>query len=115
MWIIHILIVNLILCFIIELPSGVLLGARDFRKIITMALANVVTNPVVVLSRIVLLIYFENWHIPGILMLETGAFLAEGFMFTKFNVFENKNSYVIAFVVNLISFAIGEIINFINL
>jgi len=58
--------------------------------------------------------YFEKWNIPGILILEFGAFFAEGFMFSKFDIFENKNPYAVSFAVNFLSFATGEIINFIN-
>ena len=114
MWIIHILIVNLILCFLIEIPAGVCFGARGFRKFFTMALINVITNPVVVFSRLVMIIYFENLHIPGILLLEIGAFLIEGFMFLKFEIFDDKNPYAVSFALNFLSFAIGEIINFIT-
>lgn len=111
MWILEILACNLAIVFIIELAIGIFLGAKTVRKIATMALVNIITNPAVVLSGMYLTLFLPDWENIGIFVLEILVVVAEGFMFRKFRTFDRKNPYLISFVLNFASFATGEIIN----
>ena len=109
-WILEILVRNLIIVFLTEIPIGILLGARDGKKIATVALANIITNPGVVLSSLSLALFLSRWHTPGIIILEALAVFTEGFIFSKFQTFGKKNPYIVSFVLNLVSYLTGEII-----
>lgn len=111
MLIFNILVFNLILVFITELPVAFCLGMKTIRKTVTVILINIITNPFVVLCAMSLTIYFNAWEKIGILILEIAVVIVEGFMFSKFKVFNNKNPYLCSIIVNLISYLIGEIIN----
>ena len=111
MWILKILAFNLALVFISELSLGFLMGAKKPKKIITLALINIITNPAVVLSGMCLTLFFNNLQYIGIFILELLVVFIEGFMFSKFKIFDKKNPYLISLVLNATSFALGEIIN----
>lgn len=111
MWILKILAGNLAIVFVIELSLGVLLGAKTIRKIITMVLVNIITNPAVVLSGMCLTLFLSRWESIGICILEVLVVVTEGFMFWKFKTFDRKNPYLISLVLNVASFAVGEVIN----
>lgn len=111
MWILKILACNLAIVFVIELSLGVLLGAKTVRKIATMVLVNIITNPAVVLSGMCFTLFLSDWENIGICILEILVVVTEGFMFRKFRTFDSKNPYLISFVLNFASFVTGEIIN----
>ncbi len=113
MWILKILVFNLAIVFITELPLSLAFGARTGRKLITAALVNVITNPAVVLSGMFITLFLRKWLYGGVFVLELIVVLAEGFMFSKFKTFDRKNPYFISLVLNLVSFAAGEILNII--
>lgn len=111
MWILNILCLNLVIVIILETFSGIIFGAKNCRKIITIILANVITNPIVVLCGLSLAIFLPEAETVGMIFLEMGAVATEGYIFHKNSIFENKNPYIISFVLNLLSFTTGEIIN----
>ena len=111
MWILKILACNLAMVFIIELPLGFAVGAKTVKKIITMTLINIITNPAVVLTGMCLTLFFETWQYAGIAVLEILVVFTEGFVFSKFKTFDKKNPYFISLMLNVVSFASGEIIN----
>ena len=111
MWILHILIFNLIIVLALEITFAAFLGARSFKNIATVALVNIITNPAAVLCSLCLTVFFSKWRIAGIIFIETAVFFTEGFMFSKFKTFGRKNPYIISLLLNLLSFATGEIIN----
>lgn len=111
MWILKILLGNLVLVLMIEGLPGIVMGARTWRKITTIALINVITNPVVVLGRLCITLFFAFWEPIGILMLELMAFLVEGIAYARWKTFGDRNPYLVSLVLNLVSFGIGEIIN----
>ena len=111
MWLLSALFFSLIAVFLTELPFGYFLGARSRRKFFTVILANIVTNPAVVLVSFYLLLFASKWHGTGIFFMELLAFLAEGFIFSKCKTFDKKNPYIVSALLNTLSFAIGEIIN----
>lgn len=109
-WIFEILAFNLAIVFVTELTASFAFGAATWRKIATVALINIITNPPVVLSSLCLTLFFEAWHDLGIVVLEVVAVIIEGFMFSKFKTFDNRNPYFVSFVLNAISFSAGELI-----
>ncbi len=111
MWILNILIFNLCTAFILEIPTGWAFGANTKKKLITLALANVITNPAVVLGRLSLTLFLQEWEKSGIILMELAAVAVEGFIFSKCKIFNRKNPYIISLAINLISFASGEVIN----
>ena len=110
MWIVNILMLNLLIVFAIELPVGFFLGARSFKQFITMALINIMTNPAVVLCRFAMVMYCHSFEPIEILVLELLVIAIEGFMFSKFISFNQKNPYFISFILNVLSYGIGELI-----
>ncbi|MBQ2967234.1 MAG: hypothetical protein IJE10_03815 [Clostridia bacterium] len=112
-WILHILLFNLTIVLLTELTLGFFLGATSLKKLLTLALANIITNPVVVLSSLSLTLFLSTFHPIGLLILELLAFLTEGFIFSKCHVSNTKNPYIISLLLNVASFGIGEIINII--
>lgn len=111
MWILQILALNLAIVFAAELPISFAMGARTARKIITVALINIITNPTVVLCALCMTLFFAKWQHIGILILELLVFFVEGFMFSKFKIFGKKNPYLVSLSLNVVSFTVGEIIN----
>lgn len=111
MWIIKILGFNLLIVFLTELPLAYLLGAKNVKKLVTTALINIVTNPAVVLTGLCISMFFSRWKMPGTFILEALVFITEGFMFSRFDIFEKKNPYLISLVLNFTSFLLGELIN----
>ncbi len=111
MWIIKILVFNLSLVLASELSVSFLLGARTIRKLSTVALINVITNPLAVMLVLYLHVRIGTWPYSLILCLEILIVILEGFMFSRFQMFKEKNPYLISLLLNLVSFGIGEIIN----
>ncbi len=111
MWILKILGFNLLIVFLTELPLACLLGAKNVKKLVTTALINIVTNPAVVLTGLCISMFFSRWKMPGTFILEALVFITEGFMFSRFDIFEKKNPYLISLVLNFTSFLLGELIN----
>ena len=111
MWILRILAFNLTLVLMIELSVAFFMGAKSIKKIVTVALANVITNPAVVLSSIYITLFHGKWENICVLILETLVVLTEGFLFSKFVEFDKKNPYFTSLVLNFVSYSVGEIIN----
>ncbi len=111
MWILKILALNLAIVFAAELPISFAMGARTARKIITVVLINIITNPTVVLSALCMTLFFAKWQNIGVLILELFVFFVEGFMFSKFKIFGKRNAYLASLLLNIVSFVVGEVIN----
>lgn len=111
MWILAILARNLAVVLITEPLFGFLFGARNPKKIITLSLINIITNPIVVLTALSLSVFFPFMQIPGLFLLEGFAVFSEGLMFSKFDTFDKKNPYLISLALNCISFTAGKLIN----
>ncbi len=109
-WILKILLNNLLIVFIIETPLAVVLGARKPKQLVTVTLANVITNPVVVLFNLMVMLFAVKWRVPAIIFSEILAVITEGLIFSKFKVF-NKKPFIISLVLNSASFLVGEVID----
>ena len=111
MWIVNILVFNLILVLFTELLLAFVFGARSPVKLLITALANIATNPFVVICALLFNIILREKSYVVIFALETAAVITEGLIFSKAEVFDGKNPYLLSFILNLVSFLIGEIIN----
>lgn len=107
-----ILIKCLLLTIIIELVISLLLGVRDKKDILNIILVNVITNPVVVMSQVLLYLKFGyTIEIIGIIILEILVVFVEGLIYRKVLSFKRINPLLLSLILNASSFLIGEIIN----
>ena len=112
-WIFHILIFNLTIVFVVELTLAAILGARSFKKFITVALVNIITNPAVVITMLMVTMFYNKFETVAIIILELAVFFTEGFLFSKYKPFKKDLPYVISLILNLASYLAGEILMFI--
>ena len=107
-----ILIRCLLLTIIIELIVALILSVRDKKDIINVILVNVLTNPLVVMTQMILYIKFGyNVEIIGIVIFEILAFLIEGLIYKKVLIYDKINPFLLSLLLNASSFFIGELIN----
>ena len=101
------LTVSLALTLVLELGFALLWGAGK-NDLPLVALANVLTNPVVVLCHTLAALFFPAALLPVTLVLEAGAVLAEGRVFATRG--EIRFPWGFALCANLFSFSIGFLI-----
>ena len=110
-FIINTLLFNLTIVLIIETAIAFVFGARKTKDIFTVMLVNILTNPPVVLSGLTMAMFINHLEKPLLYVIEIIVFLLEGFIYSKCKTFCTKNPYLISFVLNFITFALGELIN----
>ena len=102
----------LLLTILIELTLALILGIRDKKDIINVILVNVITNPVVVMSQILLYLRFGyKIEMIGIIVLEILVVPVEGLIYNKVLNYRKINPFLLSLILNGTSFLIGEIIN----
>ena len=101
----------LILTIIIEVLVAYLFGYRK-KDLVNIMLANIITNPIVV----VVPVYFNIKY--GILernivlsILEILTVIVEGFIYNKYFNKRSMNTYKLSLILNIITYLAGEIIN----
>lgn len=107
----NVLLFNLLIVLISETTLAVIFGARSKKSILTVVLVNVLTNPPIVLTGISMAMFLSSLEPPLIYILEVFVFLLEGFIYLKCKTFGKRNPYLISLVLNLSSYALGELIN----
>ena len=106
------LVISLILTLIIELGVVIVLGIRNKKDLLLVILVNTLTNPIVVyFTNISLILNSQLILIAVIAILEISAFLVEGFLLKKYLNNKKIQPYLLSFLMNLISFSGGIIIN----
>lgn len=106
------LIKCLALTIVIELIISLLLGVRDKKDILNIILVNVITNPVVVMSQVLLYLRFGyKIEIIGVIILEVLVVIVEGLIYRKVLNYKRINPLLLALILNASSFLIGELIN----
>lgn len=109
-----IMIVSLFSTIIIEVTCALLLGIKNKKDLINVLLVNILTNPLVVsISFFVYLRYGLFSKRIAMLFLELGAFLIEGFTYCKCLLYKKYNGFVVSFLLNLISYSLGILVNII--
>ena len=104
----------LICTIIIELGIALILGIRDKKDIVNVILVNILTNPIVVSLPILILILCG--YLPYRIVfysLEVITVLVEGFIYFKVLNYKKINPFILALILNLGSYLIGEVINYI--
>ncbi|MCR5465537.1 MAG: hypothetical protein K6F11_01665 [Lachnospiraceae bacterium] len=103
---------NLFLTLIIEVPVAFLLGVRKRKDVETVVFTNAVSNPAVVTVFWILLrchIISGIWNI-WVLLLEIAAVLGEGSVYRRFLPKGRLNPFLLSFLANLVSFAVGAVL-----
>lgn len=107
-----ILIRCLLLTILIELIVALILSLREKKDIINVILVNIITNPIVVMTQILLYMNFgSNIEKIGIGILEILVVLVEGLIYRKVLRNNNINPFFLSLLLNASSFFIGELIN----
>ena len=97
---------------VIELIVALILSVRDKRDILNVILVNIITNPVVVMSQMLLYMNFgSNMEKIGIAILEVLVVLVEGLIYKKVLNYNKVNPFFLSLLLNASSFFIGELIN----
>lgn len=102
----------LILTIIIELVLALILGIRNKKNIINVILVNVITNPIVVLTPILIYLKFgHTMEIISIIVLEVLTVIVEGLIYKKVLDYKKINPILLSLILNAASYLIGEVIN----
>ena len=101
----------LIFTIIIEVGISIILGYRK-KDLVNIILANIMTNPIVVVIPIyVNITYGMKERNIVLFILEILAVLSEGFVYKKYLKNKKINPYLLSFILNLSSYLIGLVIN----
>ena len=102
----------LVLTIIIELVLALILGVREKKDIINIILVNVITNPIVVLTPIIIYLKFNSsMGRISLYILEVLTVLVEGLIYKKVLEYKKINWILLSLILNATSFIIGEVIN----
>ncbi len=102
----------LLLTIIIELLIAFILGVRDKKDIINVILVNVITNPIVVITPVIIYIYIgSTFSRISLYILEILTVLVEGLIYKKVLSYKKINPILLSLILNVSSFLIGELIN----
>ena len=103
----------LILTIIIEVVMGLILGIRNKKDILNVILVNIITNPIVVTVPILIYLYYGyRYERLSLYILEVITLFTEGFIYMKVLNYKKINPFLISLFLNLSSYLIGELINY---
>ena len=102
----------LALTLIIELIAALILSVRDKKDILNIILVNVITNPVVVTTQLLLYANFGyNIEIIGIIIMEILVVFIEGLIYKKVLKYNAINPFLLSLLLNASSLFIGKLIS----
>ena len=102
----------LILTIIIESAAAFLFGVRNKKDFLNILLINVITNPLVVTTEVAVGMLFGNGTAEIFeYFVEAAVVLTEGLFYRKFLRYKKINPILLSFILNGLSYLIGEIIN----
>lgn len=103
----------LILTIIIEVIIGLILKIKNKKDLLNIILANIITNPIVVSIPVYINIKFGLLERNiCLIILEILTLFVEGFIYKKVLNYKKINPYLISLILNMSSYLIGEIINY---
>jgi hypothetical protein len=103
------LALSLGLTIILEAGFFLIVGKRDKKDLLLLVLVNVITNPVVVLSYSLVILY-TNWNTRLLLIgLESLAVVVEGALYARYGR-QFRRPFLFALAANLFSFGTGVLI-----
>jgi len=100
------LYISLILTLIVEISFFFIIGKRNKKDLLLVALVNILTNPAVVLTYWILTLYIGINSILAKIVLEFLAVIAEGYYYRKYGI-DFKHPYLFSIAANAISFGTG--------
>ncbi|HOB26496.1 MAG TPA: hypothetical protein PKG93_05065 [Bacilli bacterium] len=106
-----IMLLSLTCTIIIELLFALLIGIRDKKDLINVLLVNIITNPIVTSLSFTIDIYYRNYYLISIIILELLAWLTESLIYRKYLNYKKINPFIISLILNAASYFIGIIIN----
>ena len=106
----RIMVTCLLITIIIEVIFALLFKVRDKKDILNVILANIITNPVVViLPHYISFNYGFKLYDIVLLILEILAVIVEGFIYHKYLKYKKINPYLLSLLLNVLSYFIGDI------
>ena len=110
------LMLKCLLCtIIIELIIGFVLKIKNKKDYLNIILVNIITNPLVTSIPVYFNIKFGILERNiSLIILEILTVLTEGFIYKKILNYKRINPYLISIILNMSSYLIGEIINYIT-
>ena len=103
---------SLVLTILLEVGFFFLTGKRNKKDLLLLVLVNVLTNPVVVLSFL-LIGHFTSWNpYLALIPLEVFAVLTEGYYYKKYGK-EFRRPFLFSLAANVFSFGLGELLQLI--
>ena len=105
--------ISLFLTLVLECCSALLFGVKGKRDLAVVALAQIATNPAVVITT--LFMYFRFGMLGRIIalaVLEPLAVISEALIYKKSLGFDKIRPILLSLALNCISFFAGELINF---
>ena len=103
------LVISLTLTILLESGFFLLIGKRNKKDLLLLVLVNIITNPVVVLSYLLALLYADWDQSLIILPLELFAVLTEWFYYNKYGQ-DFRCPYLFSALANLFSFGTGVLL-----
>jgi CHASE2 domain-containing sensor protein len=101
---------SLLLTLVLELCIGYLYGIREKKDFVLLALVNILTNPLVVMSYYLVVHYSHINRIAIVIVLELSAILTEGYYYRTYGK-TFSHPMLFALCANLFSFSIGQLLN----
>ena len=110
----YIMIRCLILTIIIEVIVSLIFKVKDKKDILNIILVNVITNPIVVIIPMYSYLRFGLiYRNISLIILEILTVITEGYCYKKALKYKKLNPYLLSLILNISSYFIGEVINYI--
>lgn len=105
----YIMFLALVVTILLEVLSALIIKIRDNKDIINIILVNVLTNPLLVSITYVIFLKFGE-EIQKIVeaVMEITILIVEGILYKKYLKNDKINPFLISFILNLSSYAIGS-------
>lgn len=105
-----IMFICLVSTIIIETLFAFIFMVRNKKDFLNITLVNIMTNPIVVIIPTYIgLKYGLTYRNIALIILEILTVLVEGFVYHKYLEYKKINPYLLSFLLNLLSYLIGEI------
>lgn len=106
-----IMAVCLFLTIIVEVLLAFLLKVREKKDFVNIILANIVTNPIVVIIPIFINFKFGiTYHYISLIVLEILAVIVEGLLYKSFLYYKKINPFILSIILNTLSYISGEVL-----
>lgn len=103
---------SLVCTLVIEIVFALILGVRNKKDILNVALVNIMTNPIVVsVSFVTGFLYGQDARLIAVIVLELFALVSEGLVYYKTLRYGKINSFLLSLLLNGASYGLGLVIN----